>query len=469
MTELSISNVVEIQVIQSGVRIGAYNTSNLAIITSEENSLVEPFLIVNSAQEVLQHFSSDSITYQMALRVFSQSPNLKIGGGYLVIIPMTPNSQTVAIEGDAVGGSLELSLGESTLEILAADTAEDVQDKLRLIEGFENAQVTLNGNIFNFDFASVSFTPDPMVVLNNSLVDIDSDPVSVSLDSVDGESVAEATVRARSQVEFFGLIFSFILTSEQKLSVAEVTSPSDFLVMPFLGSFLSIDLADNEVADQIRVAGYEKTRVLYHGDSYNQAVLFCASYASRALAVNFNGSNTVITMHQKDLRGVPRDPTMTQTLLNQAMKVGVDTYPSIRGVSKCFTSGANNFFDRVYNKMALVGDLEVAYYNTISTVGTKIPQTEEGMKKIKVALKRVLEKFVRNGFIAPGEWASPDTFGNILDFEDNIRQFGYFIFSLPLSVQSQEERENRNAPVIQIAAKEAGAIHKGFVQVNFNA
>ena len=46
------------------------------------------------------------------------------------------------------------------------------------------------------------------------------------------------------------------------------------------------------------------------------------------------------------------------------------------------------------------------------------------------------------------------------DFDRNITEHGYYIYSLPIAEQDQAEREARIAPVIQTAIKRAGAIHE---------
>ena len=44
-------------------------------------------------------------------------------------------------------------------------------------------------------------------------------------------------------------------------------------------------------------------------------------------------------------------------------------------------------------------------------------------------------------------------------FKRNIQEKGYYIYSLPVSQQSQTDREARKAPVVQIAIKLSGAFH----------
>jgi hypothetical protein len=197
-------------------------------------------------------------------------------------------------------------------------------------------------------------------------------------------------------------------------------------------------------------------------------LIFMASYAGRALSTNFTGSNTTQTMHLKALAGVQPDPTITQTILNTAIAAGADTYISLQGVPSVFCSGANTFFDRVYNLQWFVGALQVAGFNYLATTSTKVPQTEAGMDGLKGAYRSVCEQGVTNQYGAPGSWNSPTVFGNPSDLILNVAQRGYYIYSTPIAQQSQTNRVARQAPLVQIAFKEAGAIQSSTVIVNVN-
>lgn len=97
MAELQITNVVTISVSEAPAGVSAFNTSNLAIFSSETPDPVftSGFKIYLEPTEVGQDFGTDSVTYAMALSVFSQQPNILAGGGYLVVIPYVP-SETLA-------------------------------------------------------------------------------------------------------------------------------------------------------------------------------------------------------------------------------------------------------------------------------------------------------------------------------------------------------------------------------------
>ena len=70
--------------------------------------------------------------------------------------------------------------------------------------------------------------------------------------------------------------------------------------------------------------------------------------------------------------------------------------------------------------------------------------------------------------MAPGSWTSSETFGDPVIFANNILTRGYYIYSLPIVQQSSVEREERKAPLVQIAIKRAGAIHTSDVIVLVN-
>jgi hypothetical protein len=90
------------------------------------------------------------------------------------------------------------------------------------------------------------------------------------------------------------------------------------------------------------------------------------------------------------------------------------------------------------------------------------------MAVLRDAYIGVLKEAVLNGYVAPGVWNSPELFGVPADLRRNIGDSGYYLYSLPVSQQSQSDRAARKAPLIQIAIKLAGAIHSSSVVVSIN-
>ena len=200
------------------------------------------------------------------------------------------------------------------------------------------------------------------------------------------------------------------------------------------------------------------------------ARLMAAAYAGTFMSVNFGGTNTAATMNLRQLTGITPDVGITQTFLTRCQAIGVDCYPTIAGRASVISSdGGNGFADNVYNENWLVFALGVAGFNALAEIGTKIPQTEAGVAILRGAYIDVLKQGVANGFLAPGQWNAPQPgFGNPAALLSNIAQQGWYIYSVPVALQSQTDRAARKAPLISIAVKFAGAIHSSNVVIFVN-
>ncbi len=380
-SDLQLSNVVQISVSATPAGLNAFNTSNLGLFTSETPSPAfdDDYKIYKEPTEVGEDFGTSSVTYQMALAVFSQSPNILAAGGSLVVIPLEPS-----------------------------------------------------------------------------------------------ETLAAAVTRTVDVVQYFGVMTTTILSGADMLAAALVIQALTTWKMGFFVQKLATAVDEGGDLDDLRTNSYTKSRgLLYIGDDDNtdglESLLFQAGYAGRALSTNFEGSNTTQTMNLKDIVGTQPDAGMDQTIFTKAQAAGADVYVSIQGVPKCLTSGENSFFDQIYNLGWFVSALQIAGFNYLAQTSTKVPQTENGMDGLKGAYRAVCEQAVTNQYSAPGTWTSPTTFGNQADLMANIAQRGYYIYSAPIATQSQVTREAREAPLCQIALKEAGAIHKSTVIVYVNA
>jgi len=483
--QLELSNIVTISVSQTPQGIGQYNTSNVAIFSDEAYDAGtfgnDGYKIYLEPSEVGVDFGTDSDTYKMALAIFSQQPNILAGDGYLVVIPLIVEVQLVDFDANPASGDFELNFGGNASDPIAwDDTAAEVQANLRAnVPGLEKCTVTgtISTTGLTVTFNGVVGDQSLLTVTNNTLATGASAPVAVDVtQTTGGETVAAAISRTKDLVQYFGILVSNILAEAPMLAAAAVVE-----TLNKIAGWGSYDSADVEVAgrlDLLRSGNFHKNRGLYYGGSESgltdaekltELLIENASYFGRAFSTNFDGSNTTQTMHLKDLTGVQPDSTMTQTLLNKCVAAGVDVYASFQGVAKVYCSGANEFFDQVYNLGWFVGALQVAGFNYLAQASTKIPQTENGMDGLKGAYRDVCEQARTNLYAAPGRWNSATMFGNQSDFLENIEQRGYYIYSVPIAQQSQAAREDREAPLVQIALKEAGAIHSSTVIVNINA
>lgn len=473
--DLSITNVINISVADQGKGVGEYNTSNLALFTREAQSELPEsgFELFLRASEVIEKFGTSAVTSKIASAVFSQVKNILTGGGYLAVIPFLSASQILTFGAIATAGGYDLIYNAGAPVSFLYTDIDDVasfQAKVRTIVGLEKARVEiaedkLSATIFFDGFSAV---PALISVSNNTLTDVAVDPVTLVPTQGQGiETLQEAILRTQELVQYFGIMSSELVKNAELLSTATYVQTLKKIYFPV--SNLKADFAIDGIFDLVRQAGLDQTRCLYYGGTSEESLTMCGAYAGRALSTNFNGSRTTQTMHLKDLAGVLPDSTVSQANLNTCKTSGVDLYVSIQGVPKVYTSGGNKFFDRVYNRLWLVGRLEVDGFNVLARTQTKIPQTEDGVAVLVSAYREVIEQAIVNEYVARGKWNSPDTFGNLQDFRSNIEERGYYIYTQPIALQSASEREARKAPLAQIAIKEAGAIHSADIIVNINA
>ena len=379
MTDLSISNIVNISLSATPRGAGAFSLSNIALISVDQplTPFSTGYKTYLNPTEVGTDFGTSSTTFTLVNDMFSQSPSFLSGGGYLVIIPR---------------------LTTPTLE-----------------------------------------------------------------------GLPEAITRSNALINYFGILSTKVEADATTLVAAAIVQP--LRKMLFVGSKVATAFTTGGIAGQVTSASYYKTRILGRlVDTVTDlaVVRFCAAYASRLLSTVFSGNNTTSTMHMKDMIGITADTGMSDSILVNAKAQGVDTYPSFFGIPKVFSTKGNQFADNVYNREWLLATLELSGFNFLSTLPTKLPQTEKGMDAFKGAYELVLRAGVTNAYIAPGEWTLPTTFGDPEIFRTNIRTKGYYVYSAPISSQSSTDRSDRKAPVVQIAYKLAGAVHSGDVLVYIN-
>ncbi len=483
MANLAITNVINISVATAQTGIGAYNTSNLALFSDEAYANTFGTLgyqIYLSPQQVGIDFGTASVTFQMATAVFSQQPNILAGGGYLVVIPLTVAQQTLAFSAAPASGTFVIDLGGGILAPTAAinwnDTATQIQTKIQAVAGY--GLVTVTGSIAS---QSVVLKMNGLYGVR-TLVAISSNTLNASISvtpttSTAGQTIAAAISASVGLIQFFGVICTHSvaeLGQTDLLAAAAVVQALN--VISLWVSYNQADIAPGGMIDMLRSGSFTQARGLYYGTNAATTILqalaacqYMAAYAGLGLSTNFNGNNTTQTMHLKALATIQPDPTMTQSILTVALAAGADTYVSIQGLPKVFCSGLNSFYDQIYNLCWFVGALNVAGFNYLAQSSTKIPQTEPGMDGLKTAYRQVCEQAVTNQYAAPGTWTSSTTFGVQQDFLNNILQRGYYIYSVPVALQSAAARAARQAPLVQIALKQAGALHSSSVIVNVNA
>ncbi len=217
--QLQLTNVINISVSEAQAGIGDYNTSNLGLFTHEvpaDSFGDDGFKPYIDPIDVGVDFGTGSRTYEMALAVFSQQPNILAGDGQLIVVLMngavSPVTavQTITPSSVPTTGTYKLHFGAASTSALAANaTAADIQTALRLLSGLST--ITVAGTLATHVTVTMTgVTPGPvanLTVLEDSLQDTSGFNVFLTVaTTVVGVATATAE-RGRGAHQRFGAVF----------------------------------------------------------------------------------------------------------------------------------------------------------------------------------------------------------------------------------------------------------------------
>ena len=489
MGEIALSNTINISLSGTSKGLGDFATNTVCILSNEKPLSSEPYIWAVSPQDVINEYGTDSKTAQMANGLFTPAFNMRTGKGQLLVVPFEGVSathctaETVAIDTVKItalqavkNGELDITIdgNEHKITGLNFETVKTLADVVKILEA-QNLDIDITKTDDNkILFTSRRLGKDDSTIVFTAFADgtgtdlygaeyFDLANATVTDGTnASGTTLAEAIAKAE-QYGYFGAILTTLeMENEAIINVAKDVQPLDHIYYEVTKSLKNIAVLGQAITE----AGLNKTRLIAYSNEDEKVAI--ATYCSIASSVNYSGTDTSLTMNLKELTGVSPDKHLNQTYYNSAKTNGVDIYGSTAGLSCVYSFGANEYTDVVTGELWLKMALTVAGFNYLRKINTKIPQTSAGLTGLKNAYIQVLEQGVRNGFIGTGNnWSGAFPFGSDSElFNDNIKKLGYYVYSIPISEQSQTERENREAPLIQIAIKLAGAIHNSQVIVN---
>ena len=466
------------------------------ILLLTEDTPVSPldndYIISRTASGVTNVFGTETITAKMVNTIFAQTPNILNADGYVIVAPYKPSVVTQeATSGTLTTEDLSSNLtalqavtdGDLTvvvdseeqvltgLDLSGASTLEDIASILSAaITGATVAAVD-NTLVFTSDSTGIISTVEMTATADGAGTDLYGSTLlnganAVAVDGlpeiVDVETTSEAIERISAQIYSEGILTTRNLANNEAIEASNLVEGVQNSIL-FITDTDTATLNNGGLFDTLKSNDNTRKLLYLTGDDADKrkanAKLFAAAFASRGLSVNYNGSNSTLTMTYKDLVNVPVDTNISETLLNACEVVGADVYCSIEGLPKVISFKQGGlYFDELANQIWLRTTIQTTVANVLFTTRNKIPQTTQGVNTLVNAILGVLNQGVINGMIAAGEWNSPDTFGVYEDFMRNIRTLGYYVYFTPLAEQSQADREARKCPVISIACKQAGAI-----------
>ncbi|EAQ6363605.1 DUF3383 family protein [Salmonella enterica subsp. enterica serovar Cotham] len=217
---------------------------------------------------------------------------------------------------------------------------------------------------------------------------------------------------------------------------------------------------ETDLATKLKAAKYSRTYIQYSSTSPYAAL----SAFGRAFTVNFNGSNTTITLKFKQEPGITYE-TIGTSQANALEAKNCNVYVYYENDTAILEQGVmcnGDFFDERHGLDWLQNAVQTADYNTLYTSTTKIPQTDAGTTTRIANIEKVLDVADKSGLFAPGIWTGGPM--GQLGTGDTLTK-GYYTWADTVDNQLQTDREARKGVPIQVAAKLAGAVHYGDVAI----
>lgn len=490
---LPLSDLVNVQIVLSPLAAQTRSFGSLLILgDSNIIDTTERLRLYTTLDAIAQDFGTTSAEYKAAALYYGQTPqpsNCYVGkwariatsgllrGGILsaaqqLLVNFTAITDgALAIAVDAATQQEVTGLdfsGASNLNAVAAilDTAIT---GATVVWDSANARFTVTSGTTGAA-SSIGYAEAPVSGTDVSfLLKLSATDDGYRADGVVAETMVEAIqALANMSSDWYGLYVasSVIATDDEVLAAAEFIEGSGlsrvYGVTTQASSALD-SVSTTDIASKIKALGYKRTFIQFSSSNSHAA----ASIFGRAFTVNFNGSNTTLTIKFKQEPGVVAEnltssqaATLKSKNCNVFVKYNNDTSIIQEGV---MSNGY--FFDEIHGTDWLQNDVQTAIYNLLYTSPTKIPQTDAGVNVILTTIAGRLNQAVANGLVAPGQWNAPG-FGALL--QGDMLSTGYYIYAPAVSSQSQASRESRTAPVIQCAIKLAGAIHFVDCIINVN-
>nr|DAG77417.1 MAG TPA: tail sheath protein [Caudoviricetes sp.] len=480
-TTLPVSRVVNVAVEMSPTAAALRNFGSCLILgDSDIIDTDERIRLYSSISDIATDFGISSREYLAAQAFFSQSPQptqVYIGrwaksatAGRLRGRTLSSAEQDISLFTAITTGTLSLTIDGASKSMASIDLS---------------AETNLNGVASQISSAlgvsgSCAWTGERFVITSattgtsSTVATTDTGTLSslmgfagsaTSVAGVAAESLASAITALLDYNTWYMVCVAPDASDDSIVEAAgliEAASPSRMIGFTTQNSTEIDSTASSTLGSRLKGLGYNRTILVYSSDSPVAA----ASVFGRMATINFEGSNTTLTLKFKQLPGVTAENLRSSQA--EALKShNVNAFCAYQNDTSILQEGITSggwFIDETHGLDWLQNRVETDLWNLLYT-SKKVGQDESGATAIVSCVNKSLEQGVANGLIAPGVW-NGDAFG-ALESGDTLST-GYYVYIQPFDEQSQSDREARKAPPIQIAVKLKGAVHFINVTITVN-
>jgi hypothetical protein len=495
-SNLPISRLINVSVVLSPAAAQAQDLSTMLLLGgSDVIDVVERMREYTSLDAVAADFGTTAPEYLTAVLWFEQNPQptqINIGRwartatvGELICAPLASPNNVIATWNAIVDGGFKIAVdGGAVTPIQNMDFTQAANLNAvaaiitaAMVAAGLGASCVYNSVYTRFEFESdsagppsaISFltAPDLGTDVSAMLAGLSTSSGAYVADGIAVETAVTAATLFDTQFgqQWYALVIPQAVDADHLAVGAYIEGCNNKhlygVTTQAAGTLSSVDQAC--IAYLLAQLRYKRTVVQYS----SQSAYAVASLLGRALTVNYNGNQTVITLMYKQEPGIVaenlQEPQL-DALEDKNCNVFVNYNNNTAIIEKGVVS-SGDFLDIITGTDAWAIAVMNALYNLLYTSPTKIPQTDAGAHILVTTVESVCSQFVRNGMLAPGVWNS---FGFGALNQGDFLGKGFYVYIQPMAQQTQADRERRVAPPIQVAGKLAGAVHEVDVTLNVN-
>ena len=461
---LAISNFVNVAIAIAVKAAAKKGFGTLVFTTPNVNnkiSVLERYRIYDSMEAVTADFSAGEV-YEAATAYYSQNPtpnNFIVLGVFGTNTPATLTGSapaTLAAMKAITAGGFDITVNGTIINVSAvnlsaatdyAGIATIISSKLGSV-----ATCTYTNGAFKITTALASGS----ATLTYANADVQDLAKSMGLMSTNGGiltqgSTAEKPVDALStftKMSYDGYgtaIDKMYRDSKDAEDVAAWAQANKKVFFNTTNDANTLLATGSCIASNLKAKSMSRTMSIYssHSDEYP-----CCSIAGRAFTVNFEGTNTTITLMYKKMPGITVEdlgPSQYNNLVAKNCNANINIADNYMFAEGMMADGT--WFDTIHGVDWLSNAMQTNVFNLLYQTTTKIPYTDAGVGMVVQKMEQSLRQAVRNGLIAPGTTS-----------EGVYLPLGYQITTVPVSEVDAADKGARMYKGITFVCVGAGAL-----------
>lgn len=467
---LPISSVVNVAIDITTTPKGIEGFGRLLFVTDEVSPtfpLIERIRMYSTLEEVLEDWAATTEVHKSASAFFAQKAT------QFAVGLANANASAASLQGGTAAPLDELQLITAGGFSISIDgIVHDLTDLDFSLAADEAAIATILQTelapavvtFANSSFQIVSGTTGEGSSVTYATADVAGCAAALGLLSTSGAAITPALVpesplealAAISDVNqsFFGVdIHKKWRDSTDAEEVATFTAATGRAYFVTTNDNNTILAGQDNIAKRLMEASTVGAIALYssHPDEYPGSAV-----AGRAFIVNFEGSNTAITLNLKQLAGITVE-RLTTSQVNNMKSYSANAVIDIAGNFLFSDSRMSDgtWFDTFHGVSWLKNRIESDVFARM-VMQNKPAYTDSGVTILAQAMEYGLRQGVSNGLIAPGN-----------DAQGNYLPLGYEIITQPVSQVSLSDKGNRIYRGLSFKAVGAGAMHQVVITGEF--